>query len=151
LHWFDIAAAKLAIDSQVKQGEVTYSRPSTSNRVLIDQTCFGRRGGLAPISLPLFQGVRWLAGERFPSSGMVVLLRYKDDEHAPRMQAAKSCLLSECYGHENACARIGLVASDPKQTWQTLEKPTRASSSPVKMLLNTSDSRNSQVKSKTSG
>src|SRR5262249_35044444 len=34
-------------------------RPSTINRVLIDQTCFGRSGGLAPISLPLFQGV-WL-------------------------------------------------------------------------------------------
>jgi hypothetical protein len=33
-------------------------RPSTINRVLIDQTCFGRSGGLDPISLPLFQGVR---------------------------------------------------------------------------------------------
>src|SRR4029077_11063574 len=91
--------------------------PSTSNRVLIDQTCFGRRGGLAPISLPLFQGMRWLPGTRFSLSGMVVLLRYKDDEHAPRMQAAKSCPLSECYGHENACARIGLVVSDPYRNW----------------------------------
>jgi hypothetical protein len=27
-------------------------RPSTINRVLMDQTCFGRSGGLAPISLP---------------------------------------------------------------------------------------------------
>jgi hypothetical protein len=26
------------------------------SRVLIAQTCFGRRGGLAPVSLPLFQG-----------------------------------------------------------------------------------------------
>src|SRR5262245_33614533 len=32
-------------------------RPSTINRVLIDQTWFGRSGGLAPISLPLFRGV----------------------------------------------------------------------------------------------
>jgi hypothetical protein len=35
---------------------------------------FGRSGGLAPISLPLFQGVRLLAGEQVSSSGMVVLL-----------------------------------------------------------------------------
>src|SRR5215475_11356086 len=34
------------------------ARPSTINRVLMDQTCFGRSGGLAPISLPLFHGVR---------------------------------------------------------------------------------------------
>src|ERR1700738_5318048 len=39
-------------------------RPSTSNRVLIDQTCFGRSGGLAPISLPLFQGARRGTDER---------------------------------------------------------------------------------------
>jgi hypothetical protein len=32
-------------------------RPSTISRVLIAHTCFGRSGGLAPISLPLFQGV----------------------------------------------------------------------------------------------
>ena len=36
------------------------TRPSNSNRVLIDQTCFGRKGGLAPIILPLFQDVRLL-------------------------------------------------------------------------------------------
>ena len=108
----DIAATKLAIDSQVKQGEVA-SSPLHEQSVLIDQTCFGRRGSIAPISLPLFQGMRWLVGARFSLSGMVVLLRYKDDEHAPRMQATKSCPLSECYGHENACARIGLVANDP--------------------------------------
>jgi hypothetical protein len=32
--------------------------PSTCNLVRIDQTCFGRRGGFAPVSLPLFQAVR---------------------------------------------------------------------------------------------
>jgi hypothetical protein len=32
--------------------------------------------------LPLFQGMRWVAGARFSLSGMVVLLRYKDDECA---------------------------------------------------------------------
>src|SRR5208282_6277479 len=58
-------------------------RPSNSNRVLIDQTCFGRSGGLAPISLPLFQGVRLLGGEQFLLSDMIVLLCYEDDEHAP--------------------------------------------------------------------
>ena len=50
-------------------------RPSTSNRVRIDQMCFGRSGGLAPISLPLFQGVRdGLFNRQASLSGMVVLL-----------------------------------------------------------------------------
>ena len=33
-------------------------RPAICSLVRIDQTCFGRRGGLAPISLPFFQGSR---------------------------------------------------------------------------------------------
>src|ERR1700739_2553439 len=49
-------------------------RRSSSKRVLIDQTCFGCSGGLAPISLPLFQGVRLLTGEQFSLSDMIVLL-----------------------------------------------------------------------------
>jgi hypothetical protein len=51
-------------------------RPSSSNRVLIAQTCFGCNGGLAPISSRLFQGVRPLAGEQFSWPGMIVLLCY---------------------------------------------------------------------------
>ena len=35
--------------------------------------------------------------------------------HACR--SAKSCPLSEGYGHKNACAWIGLVVSDPLQTF----------------------------------
>jgi hypothetical protein len=34
-------------------------RPSICNLVRIDQTCFGRRGGFAPINLPLFQATGW--------------------------------------------------------------------------------------------
>ena len=46
-------------------------RPSTINRVLMDQTCFGRSGGLAPISFPLFQGVwGWLFEGHSSFSGM---------------------------------------------------------------------------------
>jgi hypothetical protein len=33
-------------------------RPVIWSLVRIDQTCFGRRGGFAPTSLPLFQGSR---------------------------------------------------------------------------------------------
>ena len=33
-------------------------RPAICSLVRIDQTCFGRRGGFAPINLPLFQGSR---------------------------------------------------------------------------------------------
>src|SRR6266581_9773422 len=32
--------------------------PPTCSLVRIDQTCFGRSGGFAPVSLPLFQGIR---------------------------------------------------------------------------------------------
>jgi hypothetical protein len=50
-------------------------RPATSSLVRIDQTCFGWSGGFAPISLPLFQGVRLgVVGAGFSSSGMVKLL-----------------------------------------------------------------------------
>ena len=49
--------------------------PSIISRVLIAHTCFGRNGGLAPISLPLFQGVRRGDSKvRLSLSGMVVLL-----------------------------------------------------------------------------
>jgi hypothetical protein len=43
-----------------------------------------RSGGLAPISLPLFQGVRLLGSAQFSLSDMIVLLCYEDDEHAPQ-------------------------------------------------------------------
>jgi hypothetical protein len=33
-------------------------RPSICSLVRIDQTCFGRKGGFWPVSLPLFQGSR---------------------------------------------------------------------------------------------
>jgi hypothetical protein len=60
-------------------------RPSTSSRVPIDQTCFGRSGGWAPTSLPLFRGVRgaeWRIGNfgralSFPSVTA-------ENDHAPR-------------------------------------------------------------------
>src|SRR5271169_5519586 len=42
-------------------------RPSTWSFVRIDQTCFGRSGGFAPISLPLFQA-EGLDVERIGSS-----------------------------------------------------------------------------------
>ena len=52
-------------------------RPSIIRRVLIDHTCFGRSGGFAPISLPLFQGVRvGLFNRQASLSDMVVLLGY---------------------------------------------------------------------------
>ena len=39
------------------------------------------------MSLPLFQGAR-LTG-RFSLSGMIVLLCYEDDEHAPQLKVVK--------------------------------------------------------------
>jgi hypothetical protein len=55
----DVAATQLAVDRKVEKGKVagpSFDQEPGSNR--IDQTWFGRSGGLAPISLPLFQGVR---------------------------------------------------------------------------------------------
>jgi len=52
-------------------------RPSTCSLVRIDQTCFGRSGGFAPVSLPLFQDRRLdVIGTAFSVSCMVILLSY---------------------------------------------------------------------------
>src|SRR5438046_9850914 len=54
------------------------TRPSIWSFVRIDQTCFGRSGGFAPVSLPLFQGTRlWGVGVAITSSCIVILLGYR--------------------------------------------------------------------------
>src|SRR5215207_5854147 len=53
-------------------------RPSIWSFVRIDQTCFGRSGGFAPVSLPLFQGTRFgSVGVAITSSCIVILLGYR--------------------------------------------------------------------------
>src|SRR5450631_4378771 len=66
--------------------------------VRIDQTCFGRSGGLAPISLPLFHGTRLGAatGAEVSLSCMVILLVSENDQHGlitsvPGRQSASGC------------------------------------------------------------
>jgi hypothetical protein len=57
-------------------------RSATWSLVRIDQTCFGRSGGLAPISLPLFQAPRLGATEAKASlSCMVILLVGENSQH----------------------------------------------------------------------
>src|SRR5271169_2652079 len=64
--------------------------------VRIDQTCFGRSGGLAPVNLPLFQGVRLdVAGDDFSLSCIIILLVCENDQHglystAPALGSASS-------------------------------------------------------------
>ena len=53
----DIAPAQLAVDRQIEHRQVARTSLIWS-LVRIDHTCFGRSGGLAPISLPLFQAMR---------------------------------------------------------------------------------------------
>lgn len=66
--------AQLAIKGEVEESEVALSPPICS-LVRIDQTWLGRRGGLAPMSLLLFQGVR---GQGFDCSlNAVRELRYR--------------------------------------------------------------------------
>src|ERR1700693_5448324 len=57
-------------------------RPAICSLVRIDQTCFGRSGGLAPTNLPLFQGTRFgAAGVGLSLSCMVILLVCENDQH----------------------------------------------------------------------
>ena len=53
----------------------------------IDQTCFGRSGGLAPTSLPLFQGPRLSEAATEASLCMVILLVGENGQHAPRTRS----------------------------------------------------------------
>jgi hypothetical protein len=57
----DVASSKLAIDGKIELAK-SRVRPAICSLVRIDQTCFGRRGGFAPINLPLFHGSRPAAG-----------------------------------------------------------------------------------------
>src|SRR5216684_969962 len=61
------------------------ARPSIWSLVRIDQTCLGRSGGFAPVTLPLFQGTRlWGVGVAFTWSCMAILLGYRGEQHVPR-------------------------------------------------------------------
>src|SRR5579863_7714245 len=60
----DVAATKLAVDCQIEHAR-SRPRPSIWSFVRMDQTCFGRSGGFAPVSFPLFQGTRLGAGVAF--------------------------------------------------------------------------------------
>src|SRR5438552_10239888 len=60
------------------------TRPSIWSFVRIDQTCLGRSGGFAPVSLPLFHGTRLDVGSHSDDpSWPYSLVGYKADEHAP--------------------------------------------------------------------
>src|SRR5579863_10042057 len=82
-------------------------RPSASNRVLIDQTCFGRSGGLAPIILPLFQGMRFLGSGPFAMSDMIVLLCYEDGENAPPPKK-----VGKDFGFQGGCGHRDALAAN---------------------------------------
>jgi len=61
----DVTATELAVDRQIEHGEVP-SAAFDLELVRIDQTCLGRSGGFAPVTLPLFQGNRlWGVGVAF--------------------------------------------------------------------------------------
>ena len=51
----------------------------------MDQTCLANSGGFAPISFPLFQGVRFGGGRIELSSSMVILLELSEDDMVRRM------------------------------------------------------------------
>jgi hypothetical protein len=55
--------------------------------VRIDQTCFGRSGGLAPTSLPLFQGPRLSEGATEASLFCMVILLVGENASMASTQA----------------------------------------------------------------
>src|SRR5262249_17076476 len=113
LEGHDIAATKLAIDRQIEHGQVACP-PSTISRVLIAHTSFGPTRGLAPISLPLFQGVQGgCSKSRLPLSDMVVLLGYRRRGAcvAAAAGAPKLCQLSEGCGCKEQTTRTRPVGS----------------------------------------
>src|SRR6516225_5331643 len=58
--------------------------PSNCNSLRIDQTCFGRSGGFAPVSFPLFQGKCLdVAGISISRPCMAILLYYRGGHLAP--------------------------------------------------------------------
>src|ERR1700757_4374520 len=68
-------------------------RPAICSFVRIDQTCFGRRGGLAPISLPLFQGSRRDAGGGASDDiAQSTVAKYMSQRHGPRSPGWKAFL-----------------------------------------------------------
>jgi hypothetical protein len=103
LQGHDIAAPQLAVDGQIEQGEVA-GPPSISSRVRIDQTCFGRSGGLAPISLPLFQSSRrGLEEGQFSRLDMIVLLVTEEGEHCAKHYGRSGIMSAlQGFGHHEA-------------------------------------------------
>ena len=71
-----VLRARAVLGGDEKTDRAGTSGLSTCNRVRIDQTCLDRSGGLAPIGLPLFQGVRRAGEAKLSVSDMIVLLCY---------------------------------------------------------------------------
>src|SRR5713226_4246606 len=92
-------------------------RSATWSLVRIDQTCFGRSGGLAPISLPLFHAPRLSAGATEASlSCMVILLVGENGQHGlnasvPGRRLASairaSPVATELHARRQKLARLG--------------------------------------------
>src|SRR5664279_5670586 len=69
-------------------------RLSIWSLVRIAQTCFCRSGGLAPVSFPLFQGIRLGAdSSELALSCMVALLGYRGDQLALARSGVGFCSL----------------------------------------------------------
>src|SRR5262249_12436525 len=94
-------------------------RPSIWSLVRIDQTCLAESGGLAPMSFPLFQGVRISAGGLESSwICMVVLLPNVESDHGAR-QTGPHPFYARFWrysGHGSRAVLIASGANDPKRT-----------------------------------
>src|SRR3954453_8454479 len=67
------------------------ARPSIWSFVRIDQTCLGRSGGFAPVSLPLFHGTRLGAAVGLTGSCLAILLGSvtEGEKHVSRIKRWK--------------------------------------------------------------
>jgi hypothetical protein len=92
LQGYDVTAAELAINCQIEQREVTAFAGQLQSSSY-DQTCFGKSGGFCPISLPLFQGIRFVC---LLLSVMVVLLLLRATSMRYQLEWSRKLLQLRC-------------------------------------------------------
>ena len=94
------------------------ARPSIWSFVRIDQTCLGRSGGFAPVSLPLFHGTR-LGSHSLDPAWPYSSARLQRREHVPPDEALESVRFSRQSGLRGRPSGKRPVANDPQRSSAT--------------------------------
>src|SRR5580700_5492977 len=106
------------------------SRPPTWSFVRMDQTCFGRSGGLAPTIFPLFQGLRLEAASTILKTSVMVTSSASEADHSQFGKLLNSRRLSDDWRHSLLQFDRSAVAPDPMQTRSVLIASLNQSATP---------------------